>query len=123
MNANRRRFHQPPFNANMDRNCIDLQFSGVTQHITCSIGSDGSTGIWVHYAGQCWDSLAEFDVAPEKASQGGYFCRFCITPQFFASRQALLIEHSWQPLLEWVNEKLLRPLGSACTEERTSGSQ
>lgn len=103
LKENRYRFCHPPFIANIRREGFDVRFSGVSRHIFGFISKHGCTGIWIHYDGRCWDALSEFDVAPEKSPQGGYFCKYFLKPKFFASRQALLIQHSWEPMLAWVN--------------------
>lgn len=106
LKKNRSRFRHPPYIAHIRKEGFYVRFTGISQHIMGFIEKHGSAGIWIHYDGRCWDSLSEFDVAPEKSPEGRYFCRFCKTPQLFASRQALLIEHSWEPLIEWVNTRL-----------------
>lgn len=106
LKKNRSRFRHPPYIAHIHGEGFDVKFSGISQHIVGFIGEHGSAGIWVHYDGRCWDSLSDFDVAPEKSLHGGYVCRLCENPKIFASRQALLIEHSWEPMLEWVNTRI-----------------
>ena len=60
-----------------------------------------------------WDEIAEFDAIPLEIG-GSWVCRLCRDlpapssgpPQIYRSRKALLINHVFEPLLGWVNDKL-----------------
>jgi hypothetical protein len=61
----------------------------------------------VCWNGQCWDSIADFDVA-ERYSEQGFFCALCLPDErkYYPTREALWAEHAFKLLLEWCNEKL-----------------
>lgn len=44
----------------------------------------------------------------ERRSPDGYYCGLCVPQErrFFATREELLTRHSFDALLEWVNEEL-----------------
>jgi len=50
--------------------------------------------------------LTEFDVVARRTSTGQYYCGLCTPPEMFASRAALWVTHSFEPLLAWTNEHL-----------------
>ena len=59
----------------------------------------------VNHHGDCWDILKEFDVLLRRNSVGYHYCGFCLpgSKKYYCSRRELLIQHSFEPLLEWVN--------------------
>jgi hypothetical protein len=97
------RFHHPPRVVLQRKRCVELQFSGVTPAIRCSISTEGMVGIYATYQGEWWDSLADFDVVARRTATGQYACGLYTSPQLFASRAALWITHSFEPLLAWTN--------------------
>lgn len=60
-----------------------------------------------------WDELAEFDAIPLE-TEAGWICRLCRDlpapgsgpPQIYRSREALLIDHVFEPFVTWVNDTL-----------------
>lgn len=59
--------------------------------------------------GECWDFLLDLDVLPAPVNGGGYQCRSCPADDrlTFPNLDALWADHLFQPLAEWVQEKLL----------------
>jgi hypothetical protein len=103
---NSARFHHPPRVVLTRRVYFELQFSGVTPAIRCAIGHEGMVGIYARYQGEWWDALADFDVVARRTATGQYACGLCPSPELCASRAALWITHSFEPLLAWANEYL-----------------
>ena len=46
------------------------------------------------------------DGRPRGNTTGQYYCHLCTAPEMFASRAALWVTHSFEPLLAWTNEYL-----------------
>lgn len=62
------------------------------------------------YQNEVWDFLVCFDVTVERDIDG-YYCGQCIAGdsdsiERFLSRAGLLVDHVFEPLLEWSNERL-----------------
>jgi hypothetical protein len=100
------RFHHPPRVVLSRKDYFVLQFSGITPVIQCSIRKDGMVEIYAIYQREGWDILTEFDVVARRTSTGQYYCGLCTSPEMFASRAALWVTHSFEPLLAWTNEYL-----------------
>jgi hypothetical protein len=85
---------------------LTVGFSGGAPEVTISIYGCGNIDAYVMYHGRCWDTLRWFDVYPRRDLSGGYYCSECLpeAKKLFRSRKELLAEHSFEPLLEWVNE-------------------
>jgi hypothetical protein len=97
------RFHHPLRIVLQRKRYVELQFSGVTPAIRCSIGQEGMVGIYAIYQREWWDSLADFDMVARRTSTGHYYCDACPSPELFPSREALWVTQSFEPLLAWTN--------------------
>lgn len=81
--------------------------------------------VGVDWQSTCWDLLTcfEFEAIPEP-TEGGYRCKLC-SPEFqkiFPTREALWIDHEFEPFLEWVNTVLLHARWLALYGEADSGT-
>jgi hypothetical protein len=97
------RFRYPPRLVLQRKQHIELQLLGITPAIWCAISTEGMVGINASDQRAWWDLLAEFDVVPRRTSTGQYYCGLCTSPDMFASRGALWVTHSFEPLLAWTN--------------------
>jgi len=107
------------------RGLLRIYFEDVTPEIVCSVIESGCTGITVavHYRRECWDLLCDFDCDIKRTKNKKYYCSLCNEPLFYKTPQGLLIDHSFEPFLEWVNSHFtsshvleLRAVGRGSTE-------
>ncbi|MFZ4859723.1 MAG: hypothetical protein ACOYL3_25410 [Desulfuromonadaceae bacterium] len=82
---------------------LHQEVNRISPRIFTVISKGGGNFLQVSQNGQMWDGLIEFDAYYAKRPDGTYFCKFCKEPELFQSRQELLIRHSWEPMLEWMN--------------------
>lgn len=110
LRANRKRFAVAPrIDARTDR-WIRITFDGITPMIAAYVGRDGigdGIGVDVERGGEWFDRLIDLDVAPMRG-RDGYFCAMCETAEreYFPTREALWIDHLFEPFLGWVNDEL-----------------
>lgn len=100
---NRMRFDHPPYIHFFTQRHFGVLFTGISPRILTIISKSGGNFVNVSLNGQMWDDLREFDANYARRSDGTYFCKLCKEPELFQSRQELLIRHSWEPMLEWMN--------------------
>jgi hypothetical protein len=98
------RFRHPPRVVVSRKDYFVLQFAGITPAIKCVIKKEGMVEIYAIYQGKGWDILTDFDVSERRTSTGQYYCDLCTSLDMFASREALWVTHSFEPLLAWTNE-------------------
>jgi hypothetical protein len=118
LSENREHFVVEPCVTRTDKRSVRFGFAGIRSEINavCYESSRyGCISIAADYQGECWDLLADFDVSLRRLSSGDYFCKLCHVPgrKYFRSRQELLVNHLFEPLLEWAN-KYLTPLSWLC---------
>lgn len=65
-------------------------------------------GICLEWQGQCWDVLMSF-VALSERTRNGYYDRFTLPDdrKMYNSREALWEAEMFEPLMNWINNKLL----------------
>ena len=102
---NKKRFRHPPYIYFFTQRQFGVRFSGISSRIFVVIGKNGGNFVEVFRNGEIWDGLTEFDAYYAKRPDGTYFCELCKEPEQFPSRQELLIRHSWEPMLEWMNRQ------------------
>jgi hypothetical protein len=85
------------------RESISIYFQDVTPELHSYV-SEGNIGTYVQFRGRCWDLLDNFDYAIRRGRNRKYYCGMCLAPKYFDTPQELLIEHSFENFLEWVNE-------------------
>lgn len=107
---NLKRFKYQPLIFKRRKDYIQLKFSGITSEILCHIDKRGQVLISIEYQDQCWDIIAEFDVAEKRSAENKYYCELCLPEYrvFYSSKQELWEKHSFEPLLEWINENFLK---------------
>ena len=82
---------------------IRIYFEDVAPELHCYI-YEGNVGTSVHLKGRCWDLLEDFDYVMRRGRDRKYYCDLCRKPKYYDTPQELLIEHSFENFLEWVNE-------------------
>lgn len=106
---NRKRFLHPPYLTRIRPHGFSLGFTGLDPRIQGYINQNGSVSVGVNYRGDNVDTIAEFDVLPERDSGGNFFCSFCRdsnpVSELYPSRLELVRTHAWENLLEWINLK------------------
>lgn len=120
LEQNRSRFTHPPTQVRFIRGCVEFYFSGVSHAIAACIyklkGSNNYCGCSIAYTFQneMWDLIFDNDVSIERDADG-YYCGLCIAgdgnsikemEKRFSSRLDLLVDHVFEPMLEWCNGKL-----------------
>jgi hypothetical protein len=107
LHANQSRFLTPQFRviSRTDR-FITFTILGLDPILTFGL-STWELGIHVEWKDAYWDSLAYFECWPNVVSEG-YICDLCEVekPKYYISREALWIDHVFEPFLEWVNTEL-----------------
>lgn len=104
---NRHRFTYPMYLiGNRRRGHYELSFAGITPEIRLYM-APSNFGIWAYTktGKKGCDGLVEFDVLEERHPvTRKYYCGFCTEPDLYDTRRALWVQHSFEPLLEWMNE-------------------
>lgn len=109
---NRKRFRHPPTQICYVQGGVRFFFSDVTHEISAVINKFGCNVAFT-YQNEVWDLLVCFDVTVER-DNGGYYCSQCLAgendtlEERFSSRMDLLVDHVFEPLLEWSNERLAK---------------
>jgi len=119
--ANRNRFRYPPYIYIFTQRQFGVRFNGLSPRIFTIIGKNGGNFVLVSRKGQMWDGLIEFDAYYARRPDGTYFCKLCKEPELFPTRRELLIRHSWEPMLEWMNQKFTESTW-VCLYETDGGS-
>jgi hypothetical protein len=104
---NRSRFSHPPMAIRRRKDYLKFRFTGVASSVWGSINDWGGMVIGVDYRGECWDLVADLDIVPRRLTTGGYICRLCDadTRTIYPSREAIWMEHGFEPLLKWCNQQ------------------
>jgi len=85
------------------RGFLRIYFEDVTPEIFCSVNEWVGVVVGVRFRRKFWDLLCDFDCDIKRARNRKYYCSLCNEPLFYKTPQELLIDHSFEPLLEWVN--------------------
>jgi hypothetical protein len=85
------------------RNLISIYFEDVTPELHCYV-YEGNIGTSVHFKGQFWDLLQDFDYFMMRGKNHKYYCCMCTKRKYYDTSQELLIDHSFENFLEWVND-------------------
>lgn len=102
---NRSRFKYRPYLFLVRWNYFEFRFSGITPLIHGRISKNGNVEIPASYKGEFLDILTEFDVSKDHTLNGQYYCTERLEPEMFLSKDELWIRHSFEPLLEWINNE------------------
>jgi hypothetical protein len=86
------------------RESLRIYFEDVTPELQCYV-YEGNVGTAVHFKGRFWDFLQDFDYFIRRGRNRKYYCGMCTKRKYYDTPQELLIEHSFENFLEWVNEK------------------
>jgi len=86
------------------RGILRIYFEDVTPEIHCSVNERTGVCNAIYYKRKCWDLICDLECAIAHAKNGKYYCKFCDPPKLYDTYQELLIEHSFENFLEWVNE-------------------
>lgn len=109
LHDNQSLFITPPFRI-IKRTDRFLAFTIPGLNPALSFGlSTWELGVHVEWQNTWWDALVFFESWPEAVSEG-YICTFCESDGriTYPSREALWINHDFEPFLEWVNTELTR---------------
>ena len=108
LKAHRQSFNHAPYIVKSRKRYFVINFRGVTEWISCIIGHSGQVEVWGRYGKDrnVCDILEEFDVHEARLADGRYGCRSCLVSKTYESREALWIEHAFEPLAAWVNNQL-----------------
>jgi hypothetical protein len=87
------------------RESLRIYFEDVTPELHCYV-SEGNIGTFVQFKGRCWDLLEDFDYGIRRGRNRKYYCGICRDRErkYYDTPQELLIEHSFENFLEWVND-------------------
>lgn len=118
LEASRPRFMAPPEITLRTDTRIKWRFAGITPAIT---GSLSRNGIWIAADLGCdeqSDGICDLDCLPVK-NEDGYVCSICehfVSGDLpvYASRKEFWVAQNFEPMLEWVNQKLWPATALAC---------
>jgi len=88
------------------RGILRLYFEDVTPEIHCSVNERIGVVVSVYFRRKFWDYLVDLDCAIRRAKSRKYYCGFCEEPKYYKTPQDLLIDHSFETFLEWVNDNI-----------------
>lgn len=106
LRANASRFAVPVKIIRCQHRCMDIALEHLNPCL--EIFLTWEIGVGVTWQGTFWDYLTSFEAAPIHTPQG-YVCDLC-EPEgrdVYTSREALWIDHLFEPFLTWVNEELV----------------
>lgn len=102
---NHHRFKYSPFILESRKRCFTLGFKGLAPGICVTVCNHGHSELHIlTRSGEDWDGLIDFSLAERKTYDGRYYCRLCITPEYYSSRKELWEKHTFEPMLEWINK-------------------
>lgn len=92
------------------RDAVHFHFQGVAKSLSGVLCRDGQLMVMASLEGECWDILIDFDLAERVAADRRYTCELChpSSRKDYALRRDLWIEHSFVPLLQWINDVLAK---------------
>lgn len=85
------------------RESLRIYFEDVIPELHCYV-SEGNMGTFVKFKGRCWDLLEDFDFFIKRNRNRKYYCGICTEPKYYNTPQELLIDHSFENFLAWVND-------------------
>ena len=83
---------------------LNIYFENVAPEIFCTVNEWSGVEVGVHFKRRFWDYICDFECSVRRSEDGKYYCGFCESPTFYNTAQELLINHSFENFLEWVNE-------------------
>lgn len=83
---------------------LNIYFENVTPEIFCTVTEWSGVEVGVHFKRRFWDYIYDFECSVHRSEDGKYYCRYCEPKTFYNTSQELLIDHSFENFLEWVNE-------------------
>jgi hypothetical protein len=83
---------------------LKIYFENVAPEIFCTVTERSGVEVGVHFKRRFWDYICDFECSVRRSEDGKYYCGFCEPPTFYNTSQELLIAHSFENFLEWVNE-------------------
>lgn len=105
---NSHRFHIAPHIVTQDDDHVEIGFSGLCPAIRFWISPQTAT-VSVEYSGECWDLLADFDLAPKETSEGRWINSLAPEERqvSYPDLQSIWIHECGKPLMEWCEQNLL----------------
>lgn len=103
---NQHRFPTPQIYLGQSQNTLQFSFEGLNPNIIFVL-SRRELCCEVQQNHEYWDWLFCFDASPFKTEQG-YCCWGCDEPRkVFADPESIWADHYFEPLLAWVNDRLI----------------
>jgi len=108
LKINGSRFTSKPYIANVKKNSFDIYFKGCGSHICIHVSKDLSFSPYVYCLEYSdGDFVEEWDIGLRRDVFGRFYCSYCIEKKFYKSMEVMLIEHCYEPMLDWVNRVLI----------------
>ncbi len=88
---------------------LDMSFEGLNDLVVISLNSNNhEIGVYLQLDGDWLNSLIFFESYPKKVTDG-YICSLCLpeAKKLYTSREAIWLDHLYEPFLNWVNEILI----------------
>lgn len=88
---------------------LNVRFVGITPHLRIYLHA-WELGVAVIHHQKCWDLIFAIETYPQRRPRG-YVCRLCCRhgigpPKIYSTQASLWRAHSFEPFLNWANEKL-----------------
>ncbi len=104
LESNAKLFNYPPIITKENDDEILFLFDGLIPNVVCNL-SKNFIDIWYKHAENKIDLLFEIDMPTiEFAKDSLYYCSVCKSPHYYQSENELYENHTFKPLLEWVNK-------------------
>ena len=108
-NVNRSSFAVPIILREITADGVGLRFPNHPDCLSAWL-SRNELNVHVKWQGQCWDTLVSLDGFIDHVPDG-YKCSLCVhehgeAAKLFSNREALWLDHLFDPFLNWVNEEL-----------------
>ena len=108
---NKHRFIREPYIAKVRRDSFYIYFRGLRNNLFVQINFKNSIfSLWSNLEApyrELWDWVGDFDLHLKKDSYG-FYCDFCLERKYYKMKHQLYEEHSFNALLVWCNEKLVK---------------
>lgn len=82
-------------------------FKGISNDLLSLQISEGGIIIWVYYDGVAVEMLYVRDAVSGFKRGKGYYCISCSEPEYYSSLKEFYIQHCFEKLLKWINNKLV----------------
>ena len=111
LEQNKERFNHKPILLKKTKKYVGYLFENINPMLQLIIRYNDDIYISVEYNEENYDMICSIDTSVTKNQDGFYYCSLCESEsepaKLYKRKEDLLAEHSFEVLLEWVNEKFI----------------